>query len=677
MHIKHYSDDSLLTFLDGEGRGWERFLIKRRLERCWQCRTRLADLETQIHSLTRAWNDAITPDSQWLAESKLILDARIRQYERKRGGDAGFQTMFRNIRIPMVALAGVLLMLAAAIRFVNRGHQGTASRLQLAARIQASVDRFATEPLHQEFDVEVTELAPVNQHRSERLSVWSQPSSGKYSSRLISTDGRLQYAVWHPASGSVYAYDAATSRLLRGPEVVRERTPIFDLSVGAETAEAFQKQFLQWLERRRWHPLALLSEAAMFSSEDGYLMSFQPAREGETRFRMAIHKAETTLTMDLLLQAEGDRWKPAVQRIRVESPKRSFELVLRTAALAVLPQAQLLPALFEPDTSLFAGRKRAQAPKLPLAPKEPEAAAARVVNPLELEQTEIEARYALHRVRACLDEPVQIVRDGSRQHITIQGRVASSERKAELLSSLAGVRRPWLTIDILTEAEAMQLAESQIRDRESVKKIRAYGQISSDTFPMRNALVRYVERRRDDQRDPQWLPVAEQVNGLANQIFLDSRHSMAEAWALRRLAGRYPDSGIAGLTPSARWLVEIMLRDHLQDLQSATFRMRGVLLAVLGAGHLSAPDSATGQAGRGIGSIETLFTAVQHIAQEVEALFAGSRPAALMLPAGAQAASVEETVSRLIADLANESQAEAAAREALAVRGNSLTVAAQ
>ncbi|MCI0721192.1 MAG: hypothetical protein L0338_19800 [Acidobacteria bacterium] len=76
-------------------------------------------------------------------------------------------------------------------------------------------------------------------------------------------------------------------------------------------------------------------------------------------------------------------------------------------------------------------------------------------------EAEIQAQYSLHRLKACLGEPIEVLRTPAGQ-IEVGGLVATPERKEDLRAALEGV--PFLKIRIRTVGEALQQHSSSPQD---------------------------------------------------------------------------------------------------------------------------------------------------------------------------------------------------------------------
>src|SRR5260370_14709285 len=80
---KHYSDERLLAYVDGELPGRTADKTARHLAVCWQCRARLDEMENQAYAVARALSDESFLHPLHMAEAKERLTAAQREYERK------------------------------------------------------------------------------------------------------------------------------------------------------------------------------------------------------------------------------------------------------------------------------------------------------------------------------------------------------------------------------------------------------------------------------------------------------------------------------------------------------------------------------------------------------------------------------------------------------------------
>ena len=149
-----------------------------------------------------------------------------------------------------------------------------------------------------------------------------------------------------------------------------------------------------------------------------------------------------------------------------------------------------------------------------------------------------------------------------------------------------------------------------------------------------------------------------------------SGDALAEAWALRRLVETSRPGRTAGHPPGSQRLLEAMLRDHLNALQTKAGRMRRLVEPVLSesapptAGTNAArPANPADQAGCPGGGIDILevFGWVEQVRRQVLSLFADSGPTIETKDSGAsgrlKARSPEQTARDLL-DILPEVEAE-------------------
>ena len=182
---------------------------------------------------------------------------------------------------------------------------------------------------------------------------------------------------------------------------------------------------------------------------------------------------------------------------------------------------------------------------------------------------EVEALYALHRVKACLGDDLAVEKAAAGSW-RVFGLVPSIERKNEILSALAGVS---IDLDIRTFHEAGADAPYHAEPK---------------TGPSATATVVNQATRRlpiEDLLSSESLKSQREVPQLSNGAVTLSRLHPAASWALQDLADRFPEQRIHQLSDSSRHLIEEMVRDHGRDVQELLTKLEehlGPLLSVLG-----------------------------------------------------------------------------------------------
>ncbi len=209
---------------------------------------------------------------------------------------------------------------------------------------------------------------------------------------------------------------------------------------------------------------------------------------------------------------------------------------------------------------------------------------------MALLSAEIEAHYALHRLSACLGEPIE-VKHGPAGRVIVQGLVSNADRKKEILKALQSL--PLVTVQIQTVEEALNSRSVQPRspstqDGQTEDLAHADGrvQVRTGESPIQNQLEQYFAKLLSSV-SPQSghtapsLTVRERITEFSNQTASLTQLAMAEAWALQHLAAWYPLEKTGGLPTSTKWLLDDMFQDHLNALQSQLAQWRELLEPVL------------------------------------------------------------------------------------------------
>ncbi len=74
----HLSDETLVSMLDGELAPRKRRAVHRHLDRCWECRTRMTEFESQIQHFTRLLREQNSPPPAWVYRAREKFQERAR-----------------------------------------------------------------------------------------------------------------------------------------------------------------------------------------------------------------------------------------------------------------------------------------------------------------------------------------------------------------------------------------------------------------------------------------------------------------------------------------------------------------------------------------------------------------------------------------------------------------------
>lgn len=683
----HYSDATLISYLDGELSGRMERRVQKHLQTCWKCRTRAAELEQQVHELERAFAAQTFPGPSRIDAARRRLFERCRTVLEARDWQPLAHWSVqppRRIRLAP-ALAAAACVVALGLWFGLRGPAPEA--VEIVAGLQEFERAAYSEPaaFHQVFRVEMAEIRPRRRKRVSRVEIWSDPGRRRHAARWEEPGGELLYAVWRPDPGRRWVYDRATAAgLSPAPAESAERVSIIDLAAQEPVLEQLEAAFLRWLRSGDWRPVRFGSAFYAFSRRDGVALRVEPAPTagGGRAYRLSALQASSGRRVELVVEVDAETYRPRLQYIRFETAQRAAEVRFVVERSEAVRREFLRAAVFEPDPRL---RKRLPAPRPAVRPRERPATRPRPA--AELERTEMALRYLLHQHRSCLGEPVEVVRE-SGGRIRVRGVVRDFERKAELLTALAELQAaPFTGGGVEVEIRAIgELIEQNLPPEETVQDapVRVY----TSRLPIRERLAAYLRKHPapgpEAEEKGEGGPTAadpgnvgEAVTRFSNRVISLADGALAEAWALRRLAERYGSAPRRALGPESRWLLEVMVRDHMAALVARGRRVRGLLgpvLAEIGGAGEGPESGAPSVAGRPPGAAADpaaswsaaclqAFQRAKRMHELVHRLFAGEdlpedrldaavgELAAALLPLDREFSGLEEQLHRELARL--------------------------
>jgi hypothetical protein len=182
----------------------------------------------------------------------------------------------------------------------------------------------------------------------------------------------------------------------------------------------------------------------------------------------------------------------------------------------------------------------------------------------DLVNAQVEAESALHALGADLGEQIRITSSDGRK-ITIVGVVSNDTRKKQLVSALDII--PHTRVDLLTVDEAAEKAppEAAIAAQEEP----TVPEVIVAAPPLLEA--RLASRFTDkDQRI-----------AYVNQTLSLAQMASARAWALNRLAERYPASSVSLLGADSKVKLQTLITDHVTALREDLSSLQNQLGEVL------------------------------------------------------------------------------------------------
>ncbi len=293
---------------------------------------------------------------------------------------------------------------------------------------------------------------------------------------------------------------------------------------------------------------------------------------GESGYRIDLTVAapeapEAILSSSLLVR--GSDWRPVSEHLTVRSEDHEEHYEIREIGYEVVAYEQLSPSAFE--TNALAAIPATKVPaKASLPP-------AIVPNPAQFFSLEVKVRYALHLMHACSGEPIQV--DSFPDGVRVRGMADTEERKRELMQALASLKEPFLSVSLRTPDQATP-ADLTFLEGAPATSAQSTAAESSSALPVETLLPRGPNGAAAITQDT--------VVKLSSDAIQSGRELLMEAWAVRRLLDRYPNLSSVSSADN-RWLVEVMVRDHLVSFERHRKRVTEIVRLIQPS--LAAPEA--------------------------------------------------------------------------------------
>ncbi|MBZ5727903.1 MAG: hypothetical protein LAP87_23280 [Acidobacteriia bacterium] len=519
---RHYSDDQLLAYADGE-LGWCASLFAgRHLQRCWECRARRQELEEQARRISLAAAQS-APSGADVTRAKERFLAWKSRYERELAPRPGFRPALWAWRVAVAA--ATLAVILGVVRYRNSGPVPVREVLQRSQSVEST---FAQAPaIHQVVDVRIRQESPERRERAGKLEVWTDTRAGRYSARFVDSAGTTRYARWQPAGGSRVFYDSGAGARIQ-PAVARSTGDNALLSVADADLDEIERAFLTWVGEQPWRPIELSGDMVRLSSDGAVLAARRlKTAEGSGAFEITAERQGARVKAQFTLELDAESYRPRLQVIRFERGARSVELRLAVERCDRLGEGQLEGGVFEPR---LPPEVKGGPPLLPPEVERLVAPPARLPRREVLDSAEVDVWHALHGLGACLAEVVDVDLQGSR--IRVRGMVGSEMRRQEVVRALSAMA-------------AGALLEVEIAIGDPPQRGRAAA-----------------------------LPGADSGIEAENATY-------AHALALVRIAEHFSAARIGSFDQRARTLLESMIQNHLEEVRRGSRQVREAFASVL------------------------------------------------------------------------------------------------
>jgi hypothetical protein len=546
---KHCSDEQLLAALDGELPEVQRKDAVRHLAACWACRTRQAEIEAQVHRLTRAAAQSPYPEGGWSTRARRRFTSAVQALEPA----SAAQPHPPARRWAWAAAAGVAAAAALVVYSAGwlRPPEPAPVRAGLEQLIQSDRGIIAA-PVHQVLRVQIEQTRPRVESRARQLEVWSDPENGRHALHWRD-QGVLRQAAWRSAAGG-----AGVSPAFAGaPAQTRDLVA----AVGGHwSAGEMEEAFLRWLAARVWEPVTLSSDFSVFASDFGTKLVAEQVEPGLVRLTATRQRAQ--VVTEWVVELDEHTHRPRLQRIRWERPDTAMEIRFVVETEARLDAAALRPAVFH---SPFPPKPPAPSALLDAPPEALRTDPVMPARKVELATAGIQAEYALRRMPREWVEAVEVEFEDSA--VAVRGVTQTAEMR-EAIEAVLG-RLEWVKVDVKSVEEASADAPSAAAEVSWIEPAH------QPRFPLEKELAERFAVAGDKPE------TARRVAEFSAKAARLAAGVLGESWALERLAVRYPEERLALVRPETRWLLDELRERHLRALNQARAELRELVAPVL------------------------------------------------------------------------------------------------
>jgi hypothetical protein len=538
----HVSDEILISAADGELDSGAAASVKFHLEACWYCRVRMEKIERAIEGLIDYRAAIVVPYSSPRDGSRAIFSARLNQCASE--------------FVPQPDWRGLVGRLASFVGILAEPRIALAGAL-LAVSLAIFVARVAELPT-------VSANAVLERARiSERACLATVQHPVVYQKlRIRSRQGVVTRTIYHDR---VSGREADSSDASQGTV--------------ADLQRRMQQAKLDWQD-----PLSVSAFVAWHESLQEKTDEVSHGPQGMLVVRTNVpggHLSEVDLTL------RDSDYHAVAETLRFQDEN----IEMTEVDFSVLASESVNPAIFGPLP--------AQQPvAIPVRPP--------VSGPSlsELADAEVEARMALHMLRADLGEPIDVSSDG--KEVLVSGLVETAERKEEVVHALQLI--PYLHTSLTSATEATEKDDSPaLKDDNPVVAVETASLMDSElraAFP-----------------DPQ------DRTKFVNQILETTMNASGRAWSLRRLSDRYTNDISSRLDIQAERKVELLIRDDAGLLQEDLQNLRQLLLRLPPARQrdrsMASTEGEQAEPADWHWGVDSAFSESQRIQNDISTLFSG------------------------------------------------------
>jgi hypothetical protein len=349
---KHYSDECLLAWLDGETSHRRSARIHEHLKSCWDCRSRCNDLNEQAIALASLMRTPF-PGIREEADARVGLLARFQAYEFQTISKSGLSRA--SFRVPWIAgslAAAVAIILAVSLILprTSMPPQPVSVLSQTTHEERTILDTNGV--LHQVVNVQFSGDTRNTKPQKRKIEVWNDRPGQRFSAKVTTGRSEIEYAVWHPSAGRSYQIGPAR-RVSSVPASSAENLSLVDC-ISSSSNASLAKAFESWIRKRPWRPIEIAQDFASFVGPNHNTLQVRRQVEGGKEYVLLTaqrqiqgHAVEMSLLVDVAT------FEPYMQRLTLESGKGRSEISL-SLHNEVLKTEEVPLSDFNPDERLLA-----------------------------------------------------------------------------------------------------------------------------------------------------------------------------------------------------------------------------------------------------------------------------------------------------------------------------------
>ena len=572
----HPSPEDLFLFLDGGTGHCADARIRAHLRTCWACRAQREKIEHLISAFMeeQKFLGSESPSFPEVAIPK--FEAKLKRLASQRSRplrnshlSSGLESALFHPRLSLGVLCSFILLSAAVLligRLVSVKPVSAMEVLQRTEEAEFRKARLVSQPVvHQK--IRVRRHSPKSQPEEVvTWEIWKDASNSRFSQRVEDVHGARFLPEDLDESQHLGNDSDSASRVV--PQILADLGAVYLANRWDQQQPLSARAYQKWRES-----VHLQSERVT----DAH------SKDGEKVLRIETLAAgpyapNSIISAEMIVRAED--WHPVQEHLYVQGENETHGFELVETSFEVLALNALSRSIFSEPAA-----------PIPQAILPPTLILARSSLPSsgELTAAEIEAHYALHRLQACLGEPIEVVRGAEK--IEVHGYSETAQRKEELIAALQKI--PLVTLNLQTTAQAFAAASSspssQDRENQTVPSVQhnAVVEVQSSKLPVQDLVEQYFAEGRGGTvpgqgRDgKQAASPHQQISELSHEVVSASESALDEAWALRHLAELGPSLQRSKVHISALWLLEQMIRDHLDAVRTKLDQTRALVEPVL------------------------------------------------------------------------------------------------